>query len=109
MQLMLNKMVTSVRQGMLSPEDASRTVHECAVLLNMDVSNELPLVTLILTGLRKTVKANDVIRAFRRFGPIDDAAVASNERGFGKCCIVVCSLEQGCHVLADDDFASIAQ
>lgn len=34
--------------------------------------------------MRKTATANDVTRAFRGFGVIDDAAVASNERGFGK-------------------------
>ncbi|CAB9501929.1 expressed unknown protein [Seminavis robusta] len=83
MQLMLNKMVTSVRQGILGPDDASRTIHECAFLLNLQLANDLPPTTIILSGMRKTVRANDVLRAFRRFGHIDDAAVASNQRGFG--------------------------
>lgn len=85
MQDMLNKMVTSVRQGILGPDDASRTIHECAALLNLQLANDLPVTTVILSGMRKTVHANDVIRAFHHFGPIEDAAVASEERGFGRC------------------------
>jgi len=83
MQDMLNKMVTSVRQGIMGPDDASRTIHECAALLNLQLANDLPNSTVILTGMRKTVRANDVIRTFRKFGAIEDAAVASNQRGFG--------------------------
>ena len=85
MQEMLNKMVISVRQGIMGPDDASRTIHECASLLNLQLMCDLPNDTIILSGMRKTVRANDVIRTFRRFGPIDDAAVASNQKGFGKC------------------------
>ena len=85
MQEILTKMVLCVRQGMLGPDEASRTIHECAALLHMKLLNPLPNDTLILSGMRKTVRANDVIRAFRRFGPIEDAAVAANQRGFGEC------------------------
>lgn len=84
MQDILTKLVTSVRQGALGPDEASRTIHECAALLNLQLLRELPNNTLILSGMRKTVKANDVIRAFRSFGPIEDAAVAANQRGFGE-------------------------
>ena len=83
MQIMLNKMVISVRQGFLAPDDASRTIHECAALLELQLATSLPVTTLVLSGMRKTATANDVIRAFRRFGAVEDAAVASNERGFG--------------------------
>jgi hypothetical protein len=85
MQEMLNKMVSSVRHGVLGPDDASRAIHECAALLNLQLASDLPVTTVIITGMRKTVTAIDVMEAFREFGEIDDAAVASNQRGFGKC------------------------
>ena len=90
MQEMLNKMVTSVRQGLMGPDDASRTIHECAALLNLQLVNPLVKDTIVLSGMRKTVRANDVIRTFRRFGPIESAAVASNQRGYGE--FVACAL-----------------
>jgi len=83
MQEMLNKMVSSVRHGVLGPDDASRAIHECAALLNLQLATDLPVTTVIITGMRKMVTAADVIEAFREFGEIDDAAVASNQRGFG--------------------------
>ena len=92
MQIILNKMVISVRQGFLGPEDASRTIHECASLLNLQLTADLPVTCIILSGMRKTATANDVTRAFRRFGDIADAAVASNERGFGKFFFVTVGL-----------------
>lgn len=84
MQEMLNKMVTSVRHGVLGPDDASRAIHECAALLNLQLASDLPVTTVIITGMRKMAVAADVVQAFREFGEIDDAAVASNQRGFGK-------------------------
>jgi hypothetical protein len=84
MQETLNKMVASVRHGFLGPEDASRSIHECAALLGLQLATEIPVVTLIVTGMRKTVTAEEMISAFSEFGEIADAAVASNQRGFGK-------------------------
>ena len=83
MQFLLTKMVTSVRMGLMGPEDASRTIHECAALLNLELANQLPVTTFILTGMQKTTTAQDVVTSFRRFGPIQDAAVATGHRGFG--------------------------
>lgn len=83
MQFLLTKMVTSVRMGMLPPEDASRTIHECAALLNLELANKLPVTTIVLTGMQKTTTVADLKRTFRQFGPIQDAAVATNQRGFG--------------------------
>ena len=83
MQFLLTKMVTSVRMGMLAPEDASRTIHECAALLDLELANKLPVPTLVLTGMQKTTTSDDVKKSFRRFGPIQDAAVATSQRGFG--------------------------
>jgi hypothetical protein len=84
MQDMLNKMVSSVRHGVLGPDDASRAIHECAALLNLQLASDLPINTVIVTGLRKTASAANVMDAFREFGEIEDAAVASSRRGFGK-------------------------
>lgn len=88
---MLNKMVSSVRHGVLGPDDASRAIHECAALLNLQLASELPVTTVIITGMRKMATATDVRNAFREFGEIEDAAVASKQRGFGKCLkIMIC-------------------
>jgi hypothetical protein len=83
MQETLNRMVASVRHGVLGPDDASRTIHECAALLGLQLATEIPVTTLIITGMRKTVAAEDMMEAFREFGDISEAAVASNQRGFG--------------------------
>lgn len=83
MQEMLNKMVASVRHGVLGPDDASRAIHECAAMLNLQLASDLPINTVIVTGLRKTASAANVTDAFREFGEIEDAAVASCKRGFG--------------------------
>lgn len=77
-------MVASVRHGVLLPDDASRTIHECAALLNLQLASDLPVQTVIITGLRKTAVANDIREVFRQFGDIEDVAVASSQRGFGK-------------------------
>ena len=82
MQELLNKMVTSVRQGFVDPEVASRSIHECAHLLGLELANKLPSETLLLTGMQKTTTAEDVLMTFRVFGPVEEAAVA-NQRGFG--------------------------
>ena len=85
MQEALNKMVTSVRHGVLGPEEASRSIHECAALLGLQLATEIPVTTLIITGMRKTVTADDMLDAFAEFGEVLEAAVASNQRGFGEC------------------------
>jgi RNA recognition motif-containing protein len=76
-------MVLCVRQNIVGPDDASRMIHESAALLQLQLSNDLPVSTVILSGMRKTVNSQDVIEAFRKFGPIEAAAVASKQRGFG--------------------------
>jgi len=83
MQDMLNKMVASVRHAKLDAEDASRTIHESAALLGLPLANELPMTTMIISGMRKTVAASQIVNVLDEFGDIDTAAVASGERGFG--------------------------
>lgn len=83
MQDTLNKMVASVRHGVLGPEEASRSIHECAALLGLQLATEIPVTTIIVSGMRKTVTTADMIDVFSEFGHVTEAAVASNQRGFG--------------------------
>jgi hypothetical protein len=83
MQEILNKMVTSVRFGVIVAEDASRTIHESAAILGLQLAEDLPMTTVIISGMRKTTRAGDIIHALSEFGDIDVAAVASGKRGFG--------------------------
>ena len=83
MQEILNKMVTSVRYGVIAAEDASRTIHESAAILGLQLAEELPVTTVIISGMRKTTTAEDMMKALHEFGDIDVAAVASRKRGFG--------------------------
>ena len=77
-------MVTCVRQGVIAPEDASRTIHGSAAMLKLKLQEELPETALIITGMRKKVTKEDVVEAFNEFGDIIGAAVSPNSRGFGK-------------------------
>lgn len=79
----LNRMVASVRHGIIAPEDASRTIHESAAMLGLQLAENIPETAVIVTGMRKLVTRKDVLEAFREFGEIDDAAVSPNARGFG--------------------------
>jgi len=83
MQETLNKMVTTVRHNIVSPDDASRAIHGCAAMLQLHLAEEIPENTLIITGMRKTVTKQHVVSAFSEFGEIDDAAIAPGKRGFG--------------------------
>jgi hypothetical protein len=83
MKEVLNKMVTSVRFGILRADDASRAIHESAALLGLPLANVLPMTTVIVSGMRKTVDASEMTAVFGEFGDIDEAAVASGQRGFG--------------------------
>lgn len=84
MQETLDKMVASVRHGVMDAECGSRAIHECAALLGLQLASNIPGNTLIVTGMPKWVKREDLLSAFSEFGEIQDAAVAANRRGFGK-------------------------
>jgi len=83
MQELVNKMVAGVRYELIDPEAASRTIHECAAMLGLELAETIPEKALVITGLRKMVKRQDLIDSFSEFGELEDAAVASNSRGFG--------------------------
>ena len=87
-QDILNRIVITVMFSMISPLQAANLVYGCANILGMDLLQELPQRTLIITGMRKTndlKRGHDfIIRAFKPFGKIEEAAIAPSNRGFGK-------------------------
>lgn len=83
MQETLDRMVGSVRHGVMDPECGSRAIHECAALLGLQLASNIPGNTLIVSGMPKWVQRNDLLSAFSEFGEIEAAAVAANRRGFG--------------------------
>jgi hypothetical protein len=63
-------------------------VFGCATIIGLRLLQEMPPLTLIIQGMRKT---NDLAlgmryikKAFKPFGPIEAAATAQSNRGFGK-------------------------
>jgi len=83
MQDMLNKMVLCVRNGFVPSDKASRTIHECAALLGLEIAEEIPKTSLMVTHMRKAAKTEDLRAAFKAFGAMEEAAVAPKESGFG--------------------------
>jgi len=83
MQEQLNKMTASVLHKVIGPDDATRTIHECAVLLGLKLASELSVTTILISGMRKKATEADIHRTFSVFGEVSVAAVAPNERGFG--------------------------
>jgi len=83
MQELLNRMVASVRHSKILAEDASRAIQESAALLQVELENDLPYTTVIVSGMRRTVEANQIVKVLDEFGDIDTVAVASGGRGFG--------------------------
>lgn len=86
-QEILNKIVISVMFGMTSPIQGATTVHASATILGLDLLQQLPQTTLVITGMRKTNDLsqghNFIVKAFKIFGKIEEAAIAPNNRGFG--------------------------
>jgi len=83
MQHTLNMMVASVRHGLIDPDVSSRTIHGCAAILGLELAEQIDETTLIVTGMRKTARTDDMLQAFQEFGEIENAAVAPADRGFG--------------------------
>merc|ERR1740139_1437961 len=83
MQKRLNEMVKSVVNNSIAPEEASRSIHGCAAMLDLQLAENIPETALIVTGMRKKVKTKDLTDAFKPYGDIQEAAVAPKERGFG--------------------------
>lgn len=86
-QGILNKMVITVRRGLISPSDATQAIHCCAAMLGLQLAQEQPNNVLLVHGMRKT---NDLstgrsylVETFTLFGDVEGAATAPNNRGFG--------------------------
>ena len=82
-------MVTTVRRGMISPSNGTRAIHCCASMLGLQLEKEQPNNVLLVHGMRKTndlsLGRSYLVEAFETFGDIEGAAIAPNNRGFGKC------------------------
>ena len=72
---------------MTSPLQGAHLAHACTTILGLDLLKELPQTTLVITGMRKTNDLaqghNFILKAFKPFGKIEEAAIAPNNRGFG--------------------------
>ena len=86
-QDVINRIVLAVMFDMISPIKGANLVHAVATILGLDLLKELPQTTLIVSGMRKTnnlTKGHSILlKAFKPFGKVEDAAVAPNNRGFG--------------------------
>jgi len=86
-QQILNRMVITVRRGMISPADGTRSIHCCAVMLGLQLEKDLPKNVLLVHGMRKTsdlsLGRSYLVETFKEFGTIEGAAIAPSNRGFG--------------------------
>jgi hypothetical protein len=53
-------------------------------LLGLQLSSDIPETTLVVSGMRQRANKRDLLEAFEKFRDIEEAAVSSNSRGFGK-------------------------
>ncbi|EJK54115.1 hypothetical protein THAOC_26325 [Thalassiosira oceanica] len=87
LQVLLNRIVMMVVYGVTNPMQGVHIVHACATILGLDLKKELPPTTLVITGMRKTNDLEQghkyIIKAFKPFGKIEEAAISTNNRGFG--------------------------
>ena len=83
----MNGIVITVMYGLMHPLEAAQLAHGVATVIGIPLLKELSKKTLVITGMRKTTDVdrgqNDILAAFERFGPIEQAAIAPNNRGFG--------------------------
>ncbi|KAL7529454.1 hypothetical protein ACHAXR_002976, partial [Thalassiosira sp. AJA248-18] len=86
-QEMLNRMVITVRRGMISPSDGTRAIHCMASMLGLQLEKDLPNNVLLVYGMKKEndfiLGRNNMVEAFKSFGDIEGAAIAPSNRGFG--------------------------
>ena len=83
LQTALNRLVLLVRLGSTTPEFASSAAHRVACYLGLPLTLDLPKTCVIVTGLRKTATADDLIKVFQDFGKVKYCEVAEGNKGFG--------------------------
>ncbi|KAL3792016.1 hypothetical protein ACHAW5_009291 [Stephanodiscus triporus] len=83
----LNRIVITVMLRIIPPLQGANIVHSCATILGLDLLKKPPEKTLVITGMRKTNTLeqgyNFIVKAFKPFGDIEDAAIAPQNHGFG--------------------------
>jgi len=86
-QEVINGVVITVLFGLMHPLEAAQLAHGVATVIGLPLLKELPKKTLVITGMRKTTDVDRgqhvILAAFERFGPIEQAAISPNNRGFG--------------------------
>ena len=85
---LLKRIVITVMLHILPPHEGANIVHSCATILGLVLLKKPPDTTLVIHGMRKTNTLkqgyNFIVKAFQRFGEIEEAAIAPNNHGFGK-------------------------
>ena len=85
---LLKRIVITVMLRILPPHHGANIVHSCATILGLVLLKKPPNTTLVIHGMRKTNTLkqgyNFIVKAFQRFGEIEEAAIAPNNHGFGK-------------------------
>mmetsp|Transcript_1026 Transcript_1026/g.2203 ORF Transcript_1026/g.2203 Transcript_1026/m.2203 type:complete len:680 (+) Transcript_1026:297-2336(+) len=86
-QDVLNRIVVTTMLGMINPLQGAQLIHGCAAILGLDLMRQPLGTTLVIAGMRKTNDLaqghNFIVKAFKPFGKIEEAAIAPNNRGFG--------------------------
>ena len=85
---LLKRIVITVMLRILPPHQGANIVHLCATILGLVLLKKPPDTTLVIHGMRKTNTLkqgyNFIVKAFKRFGEIEEAVIAPNNHGFGK-------------------------
>lgn len=72
----VQQMTKSVRYGVIGPDDASRTIHECAVLLGLKLAADIPVTTVLLSNMPNHVTVEEIRKTFTVYGNISTIAIA---------------------------------
>jgi hypothetical protein len=87
-QELLNRVVSLVFYNKMPPLQGAQIVHGCATIIGLPLLRTLPQTTIIIQGMLKTnnlaLGQKCIKKAFKLFGDIDSAAVATDNHGFGK-------------------------
>lgn len=85
---LLKRLVVTVMLRIIPPYQGANIVHSCATILGLVLLKKPSDTTLVILGMRKTNTFkqgyNFIVKAFMRFGEIEEAAIAPNNHGFGK-------------------------
>ena len=84
---LLKRIVITVMLRVIPPLQGANIVHSCATILGLILLTKPPDTILVIHGMRKTNTLkqgyNFIVKAFKRFGEIKEAAIAPRNHGFG--------------------------